>query len=359
MARVFFLFLSIALIAECCKPNHDKTPSSNHSESTEHKIHAGFKSPQRNQTFRLQDTIQIMIDISGVQPDSFRFFVNRKLISTITQPNWTWVSNEAVTGENLLRVEIYVGNKPYYLSEPINFLARNKPVNYSYKVTNTYPHDPKAYTQGLFYYNGYLYESTGQYGESSLRKIDIKTGAVLKIFNLPDTDFGEGIERIGNKIYMLTWEQYKGYVFNLDDFSLLHEFPITSQGWGLTFDGTYLIRSDGTHRLYFISPETLTEVKILEVFDNEKAVKRINEMEFIDGMIYANIYGEDYIVIINPKNGAVTGKINLSGLLSESVIKNHRVDVLNGIAWDAKNRRLFVTGKLWPLLFEIQITPSH
>jgi glutamine cyclotransferase len=226
---------------------------------------------------------------------------------------------------------------------------------YGYKILKTYPHDPKAFTQGLVYYkDDILYEGTGMWGESSLRKVDLKTGQVLQIHTLPGDIFGEGITLWGDKIIQLTWQHRKGFVYDRETFTLLREFSYPTEGWGITHDGTRLIMSDGSATLFVWDPETLQEIGRIEVRDDKGPVVRLNELEYIRGLIYANVWQTDRIAIIRPDDGRVVGWIDLSGLLAPED-RHARVDVLNGIAYDAEGDRLFVTGKYWPKLFQIQL----
>lgn len=229
--------------------------------------------------------------------------------------------------------------------------ANSEPVYYTYNVVNTYPHDENAFTEGLVYENGSLYESTGRYGSSTLRRVNLETGEVLQLYTLPSMYFGEGIAIFEDKITQLTWTEHKGFVYDKDSFELLQEFNYSSQGWGITYDGNQLIMSNGSSTLTFLDPETFEKIGQVEVHDTAP-VTNINELEYVNGKIYANIWMEEKIAIINPQTGQVEGWIDLSG------IQNHDVDnVLNGIAYDAEGNRLFVTGKRWPHLFEIQLTP--
>jgi glutamine cyclotransferase len=226
---------------------------------------------------------------------------------------------------------------------------------YGYKILKTYPHDPKAFTQGLVYYkDDILYEGTGMWGESSLRKVDLKTGQVLQIHTLPGDIFGEGITLWGDKIIQLTWQHRKGFVYDRETFTLLREFSYPTEGWGITHDGTRLIMSDGSATLFVWDPETFQEIGRIEVRDDKGPVVRLNELEYIRGLIYANVWQTDRIAIIRPDDGRVVGWIDLSGLLAPED-RHARVDVLNGIAYDAEGDRLFVTGKYWPKLFQIQL----
>ena len=226
--------------------------------------------------------------------------------------------------------------------------------SYTYKVINVYPHDRNAFTQGLVVDNGNFIEGTGLYRRSSLRRVSIETGEILQYHELPRHLFGEGVTIYGKKIIQLTWKSNVGFVYDKDSFKLLREFNYPTEGWGVTCDGTHLIMSDGTANLYFLNPETFEERKWIEVHDNHGAVDRLNELEYINGEIYANVFQSNRIAKINPKTGRVVGWIDLKGILSRED-RRAQVDVLNGIAFDAENNRLFVTGKLWPKLFEIEL----
>lgn len=226
---------------------------------------------------------------------------------------------------------------------------------WGYTVVHSYPHDRGAFTEGLFYRDGYLYESTGLEGASTLRKVELKTGKVLVGVRLPDSVFGEGIVDWHDRIVGLTWKNQIGYVVALDDFAFKGKFQYSGEGWGLTRSDKELIQSDGTSALRFIDPETLQETHRVEVTAEGKPVTQINELEWVEGEVYANIWQTDRIARIDPKTGHVLGWIELAGLLPESERQGQQVDVLNGIAYDAKTKRLFVTGKLWPKLYEIKL----
>ena len=225
--------------------------------------------------------------------------------------------------------------------------------HYSYEVVNSYPHDKNAFTQGLEYYNGHLYEGTGLKGESTLRKVNLKSGKVIKNHKLADKYFGEGITIFNNKIYQLTWKSKTGFIYNLN-FELIDRFSYNYQGWGLTHNKKHLILSDGTNLIRFLDPKTLELVRKIKVTKNNKRITNINELEYIQGKIYANIWQEDYIVIINPSDGKIEGIIDLKGIINSRKY-DYELNVLNGIAYDNENDRLFITGKLWPKIFEIKI----
>ncbi|MEE8372542.1 MAG: glutaminyl-peptide cyclotransferase [Dehalococcoidia bacterium] len=223
---------------------------------------------------------------------------------------------------------------------------------FTYRVVNAYPHDRNAFTQGLVYEDGVLYEGTGLRGSSTLRRVELETGEVLQLLQISDEFFGEGVTIFEDRIIQLTWQSNVGFVYDKESFELLNDFSYPTEGWGLTHDGERLIMSDGTSTLYFLDPGTLQEIGRVEVLDNHGPVVRLNELEYIEGEVYANVWQTDRIARIAPETGRVTGWIDLQGLLSAED-RSAQVDVLNGIAYDADGDRLFVTGKLWPKLFEI------
>lgn len=234
------------------------------------------------------------------------------------------------------------------------------PPVYSYRVVKVYPHDPQAFTQGLVYHHGLLYEGTGLRGKSELRRVELATGKVLQTHSLNPSYFGEGITLWKDKILQLTWTSGVGFVYNQDSFQVLEQFTYPTEGWGITSDGEQLIMSDGSDTLYFLDPETLTEIARVKVRDKGTPIVRLNELEYINGEIFANIWQTDLIVRISPKTGQVLGWIDLAGLLDREKVldSGHTPDVLNGIAYDKVGDRLFVTGKLWPQLFEIELVPD-
>ena len=230
-----------------------------------------------------------------------------------------------------------------------------EPLHYTYNVVNLYPHDESAFTQGLVFDNGFLYESTGLYGQSTLRRVELETGNITQLYSLPDHLFGEGITIFEDKIIQLTWKSGKGFVYDRSSFELLQEFEYPTEGWGITYDGSRLIMSVGNATLYFLDPETFQTIGQIEVYD-EEPVTLLNELEYINGRVYANIWKEDKMAIINPQTGQVTAWIDLAGINDS---ENQNPDnVLNGIAYDQNGDRLFVTGKMWSKLFEIELVPT-
>uniref|UniRef100_UPI0032166743 glutaminyl-peptide cyclotransferase n=1 Tax=uncultured Draconibacterium sp. TaxID=1573823 RepID=UPI0032166743 len=237
----------------------------------------------------------------------------------------------------------------------VTVLSDFQPKQLTYQVLNNYPHLKTSYTQGLEYYNGYLYEGTGENGHSKLLKVDIKTGKVLQSFNMEDKYFGEGITILNDKIYQLTYHAQKGFVYDLETFAVIDSFQFKSQqGWGLTNDGTNLIMSDGTNVLTWLNPNDFSVIKKLQVANDRGTMNVLNELEYIDGIIYANIYTTDHIVKIDATNGKVLEEINMAGLINMYHKQTDRIDVLNGIAYDKENNRMYVTGKLYPRLFEVE-----
>lgn len=237
-----------------------------------------------------------------------------------------------------------------------NDIASNEPVPvYTFKIINSFPHDPDAFTQGLVFEDGVLYESTGLNGSSTLRKVELETGNVINIKTLPFRFFGEGIAILNDRIIQLTLKSHLGFVFDKDSFNLTGTVRYITEGWGLTHDGTRLIMSDGTSVLYFRDPESFRVLLKIDVRDNNGSVVNLNELEYINGEIFANVWQTDRIVRIDPETGRVIGWIDLEGLLDEDGEHTEPVNVLNGIAYDEEDDRLFVTGKLWPKLFEIEL----
>lgn len=228
------------------------------------------------------------------------------------------------------------------------------PPTYTFEVINSWPHDPQAFTQGLVFHDGFIFESTGLNGSSSLRKVKLQTGHVLLKQDVPAQHFAEGMTIFQGKVFQLTWQSRLCFVYDLDSFNLIDQFSYDGEGWGLTHDQQSLIMSDGTHQLRFLDPRTFQVTRVLSTYSNNLPVMKLNELEYVNGEIYANIWQTDQVVRINPASGEILGWIDLTGLLT-SAEQSGAVDVLNGLAYDQGNNRLFVTGKLWPKLFEIRL----
>jgi glutaminyl-peptide cyclotransferase len=229
---------------------------------------------------------------------------------------------------------------------------------YGIEIVHTYPHDPTAFTEGLFYLNGFLYESTGLEQHSSIRKVRLETGEVVQRVDIPAQYFGEGIVNWKNRLIGLTWKSQVGFVYDLATFKLQRQFHYEGEGWALTQDGKQIIMSDGTPQLRFLNPQTLKETGRITVTLAGKPIRYVNELEWVKGEIYANVWQTNWIVRIDPHTGNIVGLINLAGLLGPADQIQGQTDVLNGIAYDEKRDRLFVTGKNWPKLFEIRLHPA-
>ena len=235
-----------------------------------------------------------------------------------------------------------------------NNAARN-PAMYTYEVVNTWPHDPNAYTQGLVFKDGYLLESTGRNGESTLRKVELTTGNVLQSVKIASQYFAEGLTLFNGKLFQLTWTTRTGFIYDAETFERTGEFYFDGEGWGLTHDGQSLIMSDGTNQIRFLDPDTFKIRRTISVLDGNRPLRDLNELEYVKGEIYANVWHTDRIARIDPQTGAVLGWIDLTGLLPLAERGGDEDAVLNGIAYDEAGDRLFVTGKLWPKLFEIRV----
>ncbi len=229
------------------------------------------------------------------------------------------------------------------------------PTLYTYQIIKTHPHDTTAFTEGLVFNEGVLYESTGLYGSSSLRQVNLENGIVQHEVLLPNQYFGEGLTVVNDSLVQLTWREKIGFIYDKETFGLLGNFSYSSEGWGLTFNGSALIMSDGTSKLTFLDPVTFQMVRQVNVHDGNTSVTNINELEYVNGDVYANIWMQQNIAIINPQTGTVKGWIDLTGIYQS----NNSDDVLNGIAYDSQTNRLFVTGKDWPNLYEISIIPKN
>ena len=259
-------------------------------------------------------------------------------------------------GNKEIKAKITYDGQSGEISKSIKILAASAPEVYSYEIVNTFPHDKKAFTQGLEFHNDTLYETTGKKGRSSLRKIDYKSGEILQQVNLENTFFGEGLTILNDKIYHLTWQSGTGFVYNLSDLKKVDSFKYGSskEGWGLCNDGKKLFKSDGTEKIWFLNPETLVEEGYIQTVTNKSVFNKANELEYVDGKIYANVWQKESMMIINATSGAIEGVINFGGL-KDKVTKHDQLDVLNGVAYHPGRKTFFVTGKNWDKLFEVTL----
>ena len=301
--------------------------------------------------------LTLRLKADGLEFDSVRYLLDTSFIASKGDTAPVVVpTTDLLPGIKVLTAQVYTGAEYNEVTTNIVLLSANAPVRYEYEILNTYPHDEAAFTQGLEYHDGIFYESAGGWGESSLRKVDPGTGKVTKSINMPENVFAEGLTVVDDRLIQLTWQNRVGYVYDKNSFEKLKEFAYqaSDQGWGLCNDGTRLYKSDGTNKIYFLNKDTYQEEGYIEVYDNRKAVDSLNELEFIDGRIWANVWETDRIVIINPENGEVEAEADMRDLYPADK-RNANADVLNGIAWDTRGKRLFLTGKRWDKLFEVRI----
>jgi glutamine cyclotransferase len=318
-------------------------------------------SPEENTGFKLNDPVKVTLALQDKNrlPDSVLIFFDGKTVTTLKSEPWEYTIPPLFTvntGRKSLKVSAYKGGKA---QNPITrfmiIYSDIVPERNGYKVIQTYPHSRDAFTQGLVYDNGFLFEGTGQETGSSLREVELESGNVLRQHNLDASLFGEGITLYHDRIYQVTWENKVGFVYEKSTFKLINKIYYPTQGWGLTTIDDKIVMSDGTNILYYYEPDMFTVVSRIEVYDNEKKVEQLNELEYINGEIWANIWTTDLIARIDPVSGKVIAYIDLTGILPVRD-READTDVLNGIAYDPGGKRIFVTGKKWPKLFEIRLT---
>jgi glutamine cyclotransferase len=286
----------------------------------------------------------------GLEISSIDYKLNGKSIED------SFTLNDELLGIQTVTATVSFDDTFEEISTKITILNNQTPKVYDYKIINTYPHDITSYTQGLEFYNGILYESTGQYSESKLRTLDYKTGEVIKNVDLANEYFGEGLTILNGNVYQLTWQENIGFVYDAKTLVKTNSFKYgkSKEGWGICNDGKQLYKSDGTEHLWLLNPETLVEKGNIQVYTNKGKIVGLNELEYINGKIYANRYQKNGVAIINPKNGAIEGVIDFSPLV-KLVTKHDGLDVLNGIAYNPDTKTIFITGKRWDKLFEVEV----
>lgn len=319
-----------------------------------------ISAPADNSELTLGSLVQVVItpERTDQLPDSVVVFFNGSRTGSITSSPWEFSvapGENTTTGRKSVRVVAYKkGKARTTLTRFVTVMSDVVPKRNGYRIINTYPHDREAFTQGLFYNDGLLYEGTGE-TNSSLREVELASGRILRQLNLDPSLFGEGITLYKDRIYQVTWTSNVGFVYDRSTFRQINRIYYQTQGWGLTTLDDNIIMSDGTNVIYYIEPESFTVVSRREVYDNEKKVDQLNELEYINGELWANIWNTDLIARIDPVSGKVLAYIDLKGILNDPGVDTTE-DVLNGIAYDKDNNRIFVTGKNWPRLFEIRIT---
>ncbi|MBR4266666.1 MAG: glutaminyl-peptide cyclotransferase [Bacteroidales bacterium] len=361
--KLFLISALLPLVMSCGNSNQNDKQNSNNET-------------QKNQETRYKNNFSVKIDNldtgsigkigdkyylsiaedSIIKVDSSLIKVDGKTIAVLGENELTYTidTKNFRCGIVPVSVEIHFNGKTETPAASVKLMSDITPKTKSYKVVKTYNHDREAYTQGLIYEDGYFYESTGLNRKSSLRKVKIENGEVLQSKMLEDQYFGEGLATIDDRLIQLTWRSNVGFVYDKKTFNKIQDFPINVEGWGLTNVGDTLLLTDGTENIYFLESKSFTQQKYVQVYDNLGPVKMLNESEIINGKLYCNIYQSDMIAVIDYHTGKVLNYINLSGILPTSQ-RDNTTDVLNGIAYDEKNNKLYVTGKNWPKLYEIKI----
>ncbi len=343
----FLIFTFLSLFLFSCGSDPDDPSAEYNLEIAENK-----------KEFQLGD--QIQAQVNGEKDSVVYYLGEQRLAKTIGNESLSHTFQNEKLGKWNLTAKIYRNREVEEKQQEITLFNNTAPTSYTYEIVNKYPHQEDAYTQGLEFYENRLYESTGHYGSSSLRLVDLQTGEVQRKIDIPSTFFAEGITILNDKIYQLTWKEDVGFIYDVDTFEKIDEFEYgqSRQGWGLANDGNTIYKSDGTEKIWFLDPADLSEQGFIQTVTHRTVATQLNELEWVEGKIYANTYQKDGVAIINPENGAIEGVINFSGLrdeLGNTQDLDPINDVLNGIAYDKKNQKLYVTGKDWDTLFEVKI----
>lgn len=323
-------------------------------------------SPEAGTSYKSGDEVKVSLNLSGAKLDSVVYLLDSARFASKKDSSALTLKTDTMRlGNKLITAKVYADGQLQEVSTNIVLLAAKAPEELTYKVVKVFPHDTSCYTEGLLYQDGYLYESGGGYlkptngdpadGQSSLRKVDLNTGKVIQKVMVDPSIFGEGISIVGDKIIQLTWKSKIGYIYDKKSFKLLNTFPnnIGAEGWGMCFDGNKLYMDDSTNRIWFINKDKWQTTGYIDVYDDKKPINSINELEYINGKLYANVYETDNIIVINPKTGAVEQRIDLTSLYPEDK-RAPNANVLNGIAYDAVGKRIFITGKKWPHLYQVE-----
>ena len=314
----------------------------------------------KKKDFTFGDSLNILINIKLKDGDlaSVKLYVDNTLVKESKDLSFNYsISSIKQVGKHNIKV---VAEKSDQV-QGINFksfevLSDIEAENFTYEVVKSYPHNTEHFTQGLEIYKNKFYESTGENGKSGIYQFDLKTGKSLQSFKMKDKYFGEGITIRENKIYQLTYKAQQGFIYDVNNFSRIDSFTYeTKEGWGLSHDSEHIIKTDGSEFIHFLDPKNMQLVHKIQVYDTKGPVLYLNELEYYNGIIYANIYTTDYAVMIDPKSGKVIGKINFTGLLQVMKNQDQRIDVLNGIAIHSESGKMYITGKLWPKLFEVKL----
>lgn len=326
-------------------------------------------SPEAGTAYKAGDVVKVNVSLPNLKMDSVVYLVDSVKVASKKDTMPVSLKTDTMRlGIKLITAKVYQGGKSQDVSTNIVLLAAKAPENYTFRIVKVYPHDTTCYTEGLLYQDGFIYEGGGgqskmpagktdadtTIGQSSVRKVNLETGKVMQKTMVDPTIFGEGISIVGNKLIELTWKEKIGYIYDKNTFKLLSTFAnnIGVEGWGMTFDGNKLYMDDSTNRIWFIDKNSWHATGYIDVYDDKGPVNQLNELEYINGKIYANVFTQDYIVVIDPKTGAVLQKIDMSTLYPEP--RTPPAEVLNGIAYDTKGKRIFVTGKKWQHLYQVE-----
>ncbi|MBQ0736536.1 glutaminyl-peptide cyclotransferase [Aquimarina celericrescens] len=344
--RNLFGIIALSILFFSCGSNQNKKKS-----------YFSIVTDNNQAIFKLGETIKASIrNDKNIEIDSVTYLLNNKRITANRDFTYEEKIDDEKLGNHILKAQVFYNGNIDTITKKIVFLNNASPKLYSYKIIAEYPHDKKAFTQGLEFFGDTLYESTGKNGKSSLRKVNYTTGEVLLKKEVPKQFFAEGITILNNRIIQLTWRSKEGFIYDLKTLDKTGTFSYnkSKEGWGLCNDGDIIYKSDGTQKIWLLDSKTLVEKDYIEVTTNKGVKSKFNELEWINGKIYANTWQKDGIAVINPKNGALEAVIDLSGL-RKKVSQHSDLDVLNGIAYKANTNQLFVTGKNWDKLFEIEI----
>lgn len=358
MKNRIFLFLATALVATAilvyCFSSCNKT-------KTEADITI---TPEAGTSYKSGADVTVKVSYpADMKPDSIVYLVDSARITSKKDSSAITLKTDTFSlGPRVITARLFTAGKSQEASTNIVLVAPKAPQEMTYQVIKKYPHDTSAYTEGLLYNDGYLYESTGEPGHSDLRRVDLETGKVLQRVKLEPKYFGEGSAIIGNKIVMFTYREKVGFVFDKNTFKLDSTFTnnVGVEGWGVTYDGNKIYLDDSTNRIWFLDKHNYRSIGYIDVYDDKGPIDQVNELEYIDGKLYSNVYTKDTILVINPKTGAVEQRVdmaNLWPLKDRPANYDNEQNVLNGIAWDEKGKRLFVTGKKWPYLYQVKFTP--
>lgn len=351
---VIFSFLSICQLFMGCG---GRTGQGTDNTAPQNKLHTAvsWQFPRRDTTLRLGESLTLAFNLSDSQHyDSLTLSMGNEKARRIEDRNFTVNTDSLSVGQHIFRLFTWYNGRQVNVARRITLLASHPPEKFTYNVVQTFPHNTDAYTQGLLFHNNFLYESTGQRGESSLRQVQLKTGEVLKRHHLEPHYFAEGLALHDGKLFQLTWTSQTAFVYDLETFELERTHTYGTQGWGLASNGKHLYMSDGTEKIYVRDPNSFEVIRTFQVYNENGPQRNLNELEFIDGLLYANIYMTDLIVAFDPQSGEVIREIDLTGILPRHERTVH-TDVLNGIAYDPTTGTIYVTGKYWPKLYQIQL----